>query len=126
MSIKLLLSGIGMAAALILAQTASSFAEAYKTADGMVVVTGLKPTQRYQVRTLNAQNKSSTRQDKSANSCGEVVVEKAANYKMLVVGTETIDPAALAVKDHTKCKPPAATAKMQPKGVVTAKPPEAK
>ncbi len=102
------------------AAAASAAADAYKTSDGTVVVTGLQPTQRYQIRTLNAQNKSGTRQDKSANRCGEVVVEKAANYITLAVGTETIDPASLPIKEHVKCKllPPSGT--MAPSGVVPA------
>lgn len=126
MSLKLSIAALGLTTAVTLATAASASAEAYKTAEGTVVVTGLKPTQRYQIRILNAQNKSGTRQDKTANHCGEVVVEKAANYKTLVVGSESFEPESLAVKTHVKCKPPAAEAKMKPKGVVTAKTPEPK
>lgn len=126
MSSQLSIRAIGVAALLTLAYATDGSAEAYKTSDGTVVVTGLTPAQRYQIRTLNAQDKSGTRQDKSANRCGEVVVEKAANYKTLVVGTETIEPASLAVKTHTKCKPNAPSAKMNPKGVVTAETPKPK
>lgn len=126
MALKLSFAVLGIATAVMLTTAVSASAEAYKTADGTVVVTGLKPTQRYQIRTLSAQNKSGTRQDKTANHCGEVIVEKAATYKTLVVGSESFEPGSLAVKTHVKCKPPAAEAKMKPKGVVTATPPEPK
>jgi hypothetical protein len=97
--------------------------ETYKTADGTVVVTGLQPTQRYQIRMVDAQGKPGTRQDKSANSCGEVVVEKAATYQAMNVGTHSVDPASLPVKERVKCQRPAAHPGMQPKGVEIAKAP---
>ncbi len=124
MSMKCTLFHIGIAGLLTLTAVTLASAEAYKTSDGTVVVTGLEPTQRYQIRTLNAQNKSGTRQDKSANRCGEVVVEKAANYITLVVGTETIDPASLPVKEHVRCKPLPPSGTMSPSGVVPATPPK--
>lgn len=103
--------------------TSAMPADAYKTNDGTVVVLGLAPTQRYQIRMLTAQNKSSSRQDKTANRCGEVVVEKAADYITLVVGAHSIDPAALSVKEHIKCRPLPSTNRMTPTGVVHATPP---
>lgn len=123
MSCKFVIAATGIIAGLTLTMAANAATEAYKTSEGTVVVTGLTPSQRYQVRFLDVQNKSGTRQDKSANSCGEVVVEKAANYKTLVVGADSFDPQALAVKIHERCKPKPASATMQPKGVVPAKTP---
>ncbi|MBM4255311.1 MAG: hypothetical protein FJ147_05375 [Deltaproteobacteria bacterium] len=112
-----------LALSLAMLPSAAMAADAYKTSDGTVVVTGLQPTERYQIRILTAQNKSSSRQDKSANRCGEVVVEKAADYITLVVGTETIDPASLPLKEHVKCKPLRSAQKWVPSGVVLATPP---
>ncbi len=117
---------IMLAAALLASGASGSFAapvDAYKTNDGTVIVTGLQPTQRYQIRMLDARNKPGTRQDKSANRCGEVVVEKAADYITLVVGTETIDPAALVKREHVKCGPLPPSGQMTPAGVVLATPP---
>lgn len=118
-------TALGIAGALTLATatlaTATlATAEAYKTTDGTVVVTGLPPTQRYQIRMLDAQSKPGSRQDKGANSCGEVVIEKAAQYKTLVVGTTTIDPAALPVQTYVRCKPQTAVRQPTQKGVVLA------
>ncbi|GBO55819.1 hypothetical protein APA_3969 [Pseudanabaena sp. lw0831] len=123
-SIKSAISTIAIATFLSMASSAIAAPEAFKTSKGHVIVTGLKPTQRYQIRTLSAQDKPGTRQDKSANSCGEVVVEKAANYKTLVVGTLTIDPATLPTKTYDKCKPKSGSSTMQPTGVVRANTPE--
>lgn len=120
-----LLSVIGIVAACSLAVVGSAAAGAYKTADGAVVVTGLQPRQHYQIRMLDAQNKPGSRQGKLATACGDIVVDKAANYKVLVVGAESVEPSALPVKAYDKCPSPVpAEAKRQPKGVVTAKTPE--
>lgn len=120
-SIKFSLSALAVTAVLTLAHSAIAAEEIYKTTAGHVVVTGLTPTQRYQIRTLSVQNKSSSRQDKSVNSCGEIVIEKAANYKTLVVGIINIDPATLPTKTFVRCKPAARRgATMSPSGVVRA------
>jgi hypothetical protein len=119
MSTKFSIITASIAAILVLSHSAIATAtEAYKTSKGEVVVTGLTPTKRYQIRYINAQGKSGSRQDKSVNSCGEIVVEKAANYKTLIVGPENIDPSSLETKTHVKCKRRQTTLKkMQPQGV---------
>ncbi|MBD2165181.1 hypothetical protein H6G04_12300 [Calothrix membranacea FACHB-236] len=119
MSTKFSIATMSIAAILMLTHGAiANAAEAYKTSKGEVVVTGLTPTKRYQIRYINAQGKSGSRQDKSVNSCGEILVEKAANYKTLIVGPENIDPASLETKPHERCKPkPGNFKKMQPQGV---------
>ncbi|PSB03492.1 hypothetical protein C7B64_08320 [Merismopedia glauca CCAP 1448/3] len=120
------ISAILIAVALTVTHSAIAAAEAYKTSKGEVVVTGLTPTTRYQIRFVNAQGKPGSRQDKSVNSCGEIVIERAANYTTLVVGSETIDPAALETKTHVKCKPVRNGKVVQPSGVVRARTPEAR
>jgi hypothetical protein len=116
------ISTISLAVFLTLTHSAIAAAEAYKTSRGQVVVTGLEPAQRYQIRTLSTEGKPGTRQDKSANSCGEVVVESAARYQRLVVGTVSVEPATLPVRTHARCQRtrngqnPSSTVK--PRGVI--------
>jgi predicted peptidase len=93
-----------IAALLTFAHGSISTAEVYKTSKGQVIVTGLTAKQNYPVKVVNAKSKSKNLKDKTANTCGEVTVDNAATYKSLVVGTETIDPATLTVKEHPRCK----------------------
>ena len=104
MSIRFSISTVTIAAFLILANASIATAEVYKTSKGQVIVTGLTAKQNYPVKVVNAKSKSKQLKDKSANTCGEVTVDNAATYKSLVVGTETIDPATLTVKEHPRCK----------------------
>jgi hypothetical protein len=119
MSIKFSMIAASITAILVLTHGAiANAAEAYKTSKGEVVVTGLTPTKRYQIRYINAQGKLGSRQDKSVNSCGEIVIEKATNYTTLIIGPENIDPSSLETKSHVRCKPkPSSLKKMQPQGV---------
>jgi hypothetical protein len=103
MSIKFSISTVAIAALLALTHASIATAEVYKTSKGQVIVTGLTAKQKYPVQTVNAKNKSKKLKDKTANTCGEVTVDNAANYKSLVVGTETIDPTTLSTKTHARC-----------------------
>ena len=104
MSIKFSISTIAIAAVLTLTHAAIATAEVYKTSKDQVVVTGLTAKQKYPIKGTNAKNKPVTRKDIVANTCGEALVDGAAKYKSLVVGTETIDPATLSTREHAKCK----------------------
>ncbi|WP_373546305.1 hypothetical protein [Chamaesiphon sp.] len=104
MSIKFSISTIAIAAVLTLTHAAIATAEVYKTSKDQVVVTGLTAKQKYPIKGTNAKNKPVTRKDVAANTCGEALVDGAGKYKSLVVGTETIDPATLSVREHAKCK----------------------
>lgn len=104
MSIKFSISTVAIAAVLTLTHTAIATAEAYKTSKDQVVVTGLTAKQKYPIKGTNAKNKPVTRKDIAANTCGEALVDGAGKYKSLVVGTETIDPATLSIREHAKCK----------------------
>jgi hypothetical protein len=104
MSIKFSISTVAIAAVLTLTHAAIATAEAYKTSKDQVVVTGLTAKQKYPIKGTNAKNKPVTRKDIAANTCGEALVDGAAKYKSLVVGTETIDPATLSTREHAKCK----------------------
>lgn len=119
MSTKFPIITASITAILVLTHSAiANAAEAYKTSKGEVVITGLTPSKRYQIRYINEQGKLGSRQDKSVNSCGEIVVDKAANYQTLIVGPENINPSSLETKSHERCQPkPGKFKKMQPQGV---------
>jgi hypothetical protein len=103
MSIRFSIPTVAITALLVLAHSAISSAEVYKTSNGQVVVTGLTAKQKYPIQAVNAKNKPAKRQAVTANTCGEALVDGAAKYKSLVVGTETIDPATLSTKAHPRC-----------------------
>ncbi len=119
MSIKFSIPTIAFAALLTLAHSSIALAEAYKTSKGQVVVTGLTAKQKYPITGTNAKNKPVKRQDVSANACGEALVSGGGKYKSLVVGTETIDPATLPVREHAKCKVKKATTASKKKSAAT-------
>jgi hypothetical protein len=103
MSIRFSIPTVAITALLVLSHSAIASAEAYKTSNGQVVVTGLTAKQKYPIQAVNGKNKPAKRQDVIANTCGEALVDGAAKYKSLVVGTETIDPATLTTKAHPRC-----------------------
>ncbi len=103
MSIRFSIPTVAITALLVLSHSAIASAEAYKTSNGQVVVTGLTAKQKYPIQAVNAKNKPAKRQDVTANTCGEALVNGAGKYKSLVVGTETIDPATLTTKAHPRC-----------------------
>jgi hypothetical protein len=105
MSIRFSIPTVAITALLVLSHSAIASAEAYKTSNGQVVVTGLTAKQKYPIKGVNAKDKPANRQDVIANTCGEALVDGAAKYKSLVVGTETIDPATLTTKVHVRCSP---------------------
>jgi hypothetical protein len=103
MNIKFSIPTVAIAAFLVLSHSAIASAEVYKTSKDQVVVTGLTAKQKYPIKAVNAKNKPAKRQDVTANTCGEALVDGAGKYKSLVVGTETIDPATLSTKEHPRC-----------------------
>jgi hypothetical protein len=115
MSIKFPISAIALATAFTLAYGAIASAEAYKTSTNQVVVTGLKAKQKYDVQATNAKGKVSKKTSATTNTCGEILVNGAANYKSLIVGTETIDPATLSTKAHARCNGSKNSAATKPK-----------
>jgi hypothetical protein len=102
MSIKFPVSVLAIATLLTVAHSSIAAAEVYKTSTNQVVVTGLTPKQKYEVKTVSAKDKAGTRKV-TTNTCGEAVVSSATKYKSLVVGTETIDPTTLPTKAHPRC-----------------------
>jgi hypothetical protein len=119
MNIKFSIPTVAIAAFLVLSHSAIASAEVYKTSKDQVVVTGLTAKQKYPIKAVNAKNKPAKRQDVTANTCGEALVDGAGKYKSLVVGTETIDPATLSTKEHPRCNGSKKTATApQKKGTV--------
>lgn len=118
MSFKFSIPTIVIAVLLTLAHSVNATAEVYKTSKGQVIVTGLTAKKSYTVQVVNAKNKAKKLKDKDANTCGEVTVDNAVTYKSLVVGTETIDPATLAIKTHPRCHSKKATAAVKKKVTV--------
>ena len=111
---------VAIAALLVLSHSAIASAETYKTSKDQVVVTGLTAKQKYPIQGVNGKNKPVKRQDVTANTCGEALVDGGGKYKSLVVGTEKIDPATLSTKAHPKCNGGKKTA-TAPKKKTTAK-----
>ena len=103
MSIRFSMPTVAITALLVLSHNAIASAETYKTSKDQVVVTGLTAKQKYPIKGVNGQNKPVKRQDVTANTCGEALVDGGGKYKSLVVGTEKIDPATLSIKAHPKC-----------------------
>lgn len=103
MSIKFSLPTVAIATLLVLSHGTTASAEVYKTSKNQVVVTGLTAKQKYPIQGVNGKNKPVKRQDVTANTCGEALVDGAGKYKSVVIGTEKIDPATLSVKEHPKC-----------------------
>jgi hypothetical protein len=124
MSIRFSIPTVAITALLVLSHSAIASAEAYKTSNGQVVVNGLTAKQKYPIQGVNASSKAVKRQDVTTNTCGEALVDGAAKYKSLVVGTETIDPATLTTKVHVRCsskKTAAAAPNKKSKPVKTSK-----
>ena len=74
---------------------------AYKTAQGQVIITGLKPGRLHGVaantgKGFGVSNITST-------ACGEVVINKAADFKFIIVNRQKINPKSLPTKAYTAC-----------------------
>ena len=74
---------------------------AYKTAQGQVIFTGLKPGRLNGVaantgKGFGVSNITST-------ACGEVIINKAADFKFIIVNRQKISPKSLPVKAYSAC-----------------------
>jgi hypothetical protein len=80
---------------------AAQAAEAYKTAQGQVVIAGLRPGRLYGViantgKGIGVKNFTST-------ACGEVVIEQAANFQSITIDRQKLTPKTLGMKAYAKC-----------------------
>jgi hypothetical protein len=74
---------------------------AYKTAQGQVIITGLKPGRLHGVaantgKGFGVSNITST-------ACGEVIINKAVDFKYVLVNRQKINPKSLPFKAYTAC-----------------------
>jgi hypothetical protein len=78
--------------------------QSFKTPKDQVVVTGLQPKKKYEVKYRNAAGREGRRKVE-ANSCGIAVLAKAAGFQSLSIEGQQIQPATLETKTHNRCKP---------------------
>jgi hypothetical protein len=74
---------------------------AYRTTQGQVIVTGLKPGRLNGVaantgKGFGVSNITST-------ACGELIINKAADFKFIIVNRLKLEPKSLPVKNYTVC-----------------------
>jgi hypothetical protein len=102
LAIALLTPPVIVATTLLTVSTANAQSvTAYKTTQGQVIVTGLKPGKLNGVaantgKGFGVSNITST-------ACGEVIINKAADFKFIIVNRQKINPKSLPVKTYTAC-----------------------
>jgi hypothetical protein len=99
LSATLLATGIATNVSLNVAQAQS--VAAFKTAQGEVVVTGLKPGRLYGVTANTGAGYGVS--NITATACGEVIISKAAGFKQITINRQKIAPSSLPVKTYSKC-----------------------
>jgi hypothetical protein len=99
LSATLLATGIATNVSLNVAQAQS--VAAFKTAQGEVVVTGLKPGRLYGVTANTGAGYGVS--NITATACGEVIISKAAGFKQITINRQKIAPNSLPVKTYNKC-----------------------
>jgi hypothetical protein len=100
---KFLALGSAIALLSILSPAATAL-QSFKTAKDQVVVTGLQPKKKYEVKYRNAAGREGHRKVET-NSCGEAVLAKTAGFQSLLIEGQQIQPATLETKTHNRCKP---------------------
>jgi opacity protein-like surface antigen len=80
---------------------AAQAAEAFKTAQGQVVVSGLRPGRLYGV-IANTGNGVGVK-NFTSTACGEVIIERAANFQSITIDRKKLTPKTLGTKAYTKC-----------------------
>jgi hypothetical protein len=74
---------------------------AYKTAQGQVILTGLKPGKLYGV--VANTGKGYGVNNFSSTACGEIIINKAASFQSITINRQKITPGSLPVKAYSKC-----------------------
>jgi hypothetical protein len=91
-----------VATALLTVSTANAQSiTAYRTAQGQVIVTGLKPGRLNGVAANTGKGFGTS--NITSTACGEVIINKAANFKFIIVNRQKIEPKSLPVKTYTVC-----------------------
>jgi hypothetical protein len=87
-----------------LAQTNLSLTStSYKTPKLQVVITGLRPLQKYEFQYKNAQGRVGQRRVK-ANACGEAAIAKAATFQSLSLDGQEIPLSTIPSKERSRCR----------------------
>ncbi len=92
---------IGAATLLVMSAASAQSLSAYKTAQGQVVITGLKPGKLYGIVANTGQGYGVN--NFSSTACGEVIINKAASFRSITVNRQKIVPESLPVKTYSKC-----------------------
>jgi uncharacterized membrane protein len=74
---------------------------AYRTPQGQVIVTGLKPRRLYGV--VANTGKGYGVNNFSSTPCGEIIIDKAASYAQLTINRQKILPKSLPIKTRGQC-----------------------
>jgi hypothetical protein len=91
-----------VATALLTVSTANAQSiTAYRTAQGQVIVTGLKPGRLNGVAANTGKGFGTS--NITSTACGEVIINKAADFKFIIVNRQKINPKSLPVKAYTAC-----------------------
>jgi uncharacterized membrane protein len=91
-----------LATTLLTASVVSAEAlSAYKTPQGQVIITGLKPRKLYGV--IAKTGKGYGVNNFSSTPCGEIIIDKAANFPQLTINKQKISPKSLPVKTRGQC-----------------------
>jgi hypothetical protein len=95
---------IAVIAAILTVSSASAVlaAEGYKTAQNQLIVKGLKPGKLYGVIAATNNNGYGVK-NFTANACGEVIIEKAAGFKSILIDRKKILVKSLATKAAAPC-----------------------
>jgi hypothetical protein len=95
---------IALMAAILTVSSASAAlaAEGYKTAQNQLIVKGLKPGKLYGVIAATNNNGYGVK-NFTANACGEVIIEKAAGFKSIMIDRKKLLVKTLALKPATPC-----------------------
>ncbi len=102
LAIALLAPAVIVPIALLTVSTANAQSiTAYRTAQGQVIFTGLKPGRLNGVAANTGKGFGTS--NITSTACGEVIINKAADFKFIIVNRQKINPKSLAVKTYTPC-----------------------
>jgi hypothetical protein len=85
----------------VASSAAAQAVEAYKTAQGQVVVTGLVPGRSHGV--VANTGKGYGVKNFVSTACGDIVIDRAASFASITVNKKKFAPNSLSVKAYTQC-----------------------
>jgi hypothetical protein len=91
-----------VATALLTVSTANAQSiSVYRTAQGQIIVTGLKPGRLNGVAANSGKGFGVS--NITSTACGELIINKAADFKYIIVNRQKINPKSLPVKAYAAC-----------------------